>query len=96
MNIATKLSAILTATLMLSSASAVVAKAPHHVVAKAPHHVYVPDRARGAYAAGTQGPFAGGRRYSMPPLNACRLRYGERPEELFQDRGYLEDLGYDC
>jgi hypothetical protein len=87
MNIPTKLSTVLAAILMLGSASAAVAKARYHV--------YVPDRARGAYGASAHRAFAGTPRYPMP-INACRLRWGERPEELIQDRDYQETLGEDC
>ena|ERR1700752_4293601 len=87
MNIPTKLSTVLAAILMLGSVSAAVAKARHHV--------YVPDRARGAYGASAYRTFAGTRWYPMP-INACRLRWGERPEELIQDRDYQESLGGDC
>ena len=96
MNIPTKLSTILAAILMLDGASAVVAKTHHAVVAQTHHLVYVPDRARAAYGARAQGPYAGGPRYFMPPTSECRVRWGERPEELFQDIGYQQSLGYDC
>jgi hypothetical protein len=92
MNIPTKLSIVLAAILMLDGASAVVAK----TVAKTHHYLYAPDRARAAYGARPEVPYAGVRRYARPPINECRLRWGERPEELFQDIGYQQSLGYDC
>jgi hypothetical protein len=57
-------------------------------VTRAPHHTHHPVRAAPSFAAPL--------RYQAP-TNVCRLRWGsERPEELAQDRGILEDIGYDC
>jgi hypothetical protein len=86
MNAHAKLSIGLAIVLILGGASVAVAKAPHHK--------YFPVRAYGAYGAAPYGTFAAPR--YRAPWNGCRLRWGERPEELEQDRGYQESLGKDC
>ena len=53
--------------------------------ARAAHNKHAPARAA----------FAAPRQYQAP-LNQCRLHWGERPEELAQDRGYEDDLGNEC
>jgi hypothetical protein len=87
MNIPDKLSIGLAIVLMLGGASVAVAKAPHHK--------YHPTQAYRAYGAVPYGTFAAPPRYRAP-INGCRLRWGERPEELTQDRDFQESLGYDC
>jgi hypothetical protein len=58
-------------------------------VARAHHNNHIPARAA-RHAA-----FASPRQYEAP-TNVCRLRWGsERPEELAQDRGYQEYIGYE-
>ena len=48
----------------------------------------------GPYYGGAYGSFAGP--YGFRNLDSCRVNYRERPDILFQDIGYQEDLGNNC
>ena len=71
---------------LLAAASSILLGAT--VAVSAARHNTHPYGAYGAY-----GNFAGAGRYNG---SHCRLRWGERPEELTQDRGHQESLGKPC
>jgi hypothetical protein len=78
------------AALMLTTASAALAS--HHLTPRQRHEL-----ARHNYASVRQDLSA--RRAwdsARQPVGGCHLRWGERPEELTQDRDYQESLGKPC
>ena len=85
------------ASAVLLGATAVASAAQHHR-----GHVHGPYRTlygpygsfAGPYYGGAYGSFAGP--YGFRNLDSCRVNYRERPDILFQDIGYQEDLGNNC
>jgi hypothetical protein len=80
----------LAAALVLTAASAALAN--HHLSQRQRQEV-----ARRSYNNVREGFSAWGASDSArQPVGSCHLRWGERPEELYQDLGYQESLGNSC
>jgi hypothetical protein len=77
----------LAAALVLATASAALAN--HH-----PSQRHRQELARHSYASPRGGLSAWDS--ARQPVGGCHLRWGERPEELTQDRDYQETLGEPC
>lgn len=80
----------LAAALVLTTASAALAN--HHVSPRQRQEL-----ARHSYAS-VRGRFSPRSAWDsvQQPVGGCHLRWGERPEELTQDRDYQESLGLPC